>query len=303
MLAFADPLWSPPYIGRCATSRGGARNLVLTGAGTHCHVPKFADPLSLKAVIHGEVEWRLGSRRYLIRPDTLLLLPDGDEYSLTIDSAEPSRGFNVLFRRGLVEECWRSAVSSDEALLDTPEELVPVPFTRRLESRTGRLGQALDALAAAVTVRASADTVGWMFEALGARVAESLWEQRRERRRLTATRPGTRLEIQRRLHLAREAIEDDLAAPWTLPSMARAGMMAPHHFHRCFHRAFGETPRKWLARRRAERALALLRHTRNSITDVCLLVGYASASSFSASFAARYGVPPSKVARGFSTGR
>jgi len=31
---------------------------------------------------------------------------------------------------------------------------------------------------------------------------------------------------------------------------------------------------------------------------VCLLVGYASASSFSASFAARYGVPPSKIARG-----
>lgn len=73
MVACANPLRSPPYIGRCATSRDGARNLVLTSAGTHCHVPKFADPLSVKAVIHGEVEWRFGSRRYLIRPDTLLL--------------------------------------------------------------------------------------------------------------------------------------------------------------------------------------------------------------------------------------
>lgn len=297
MVAFAEPLEPAPYLGRCATSRGGARNVVLTGAGTRCHVPRFSDPISVKTVIHGEVEWRLGNRRYLIRPDTLLLLPDGDEYSLTIDSVEPSRGFNVLFRRGLVEECWRSAVESDQALLDAPDEIAPVPFTRRLESRAGRLGQALDALAAAVAARAPADAVGWMFETLGVRVADSLREQRRERRRLTALRHGTRLEIQRRLHLAREAIEDDLAAPWTLVSMARAGMMAPHHFHRCFHLAFGETPRRWLARRRAERALALLRHTRSSVTEVCLLVGYASASSFSASFAARYGLPPSRVER------
>ena len=297
MVALAEPLAPAPYLGRCASSRGGARNVVLTGAATHCHVPSFADPISIKTVIHGEVEWRLGNRRYLIHPDTLLLLPDGDEYSLTIDSAEPSRGFNVLFRRGLVEECWRSAVESDQVLLDAPEEVAPLPFTRRLESRAGRLGQALDELAAAVAARASPDLVGWMFEALGARVADSLCEQRRERRRLTAVRHCTRFEIQRRLHLAREAIEDDLAAPWTLVSMARAGMMAPHHFHRCFHRAFGETPRRWLARRRAERALALLRHTGSSVTEVCLLVGYASASSFSTSFTARYGVPPSKIER------
>ena len=286
-----------PYLGQCATSRDGGRNVVLTGAGTHCHVPKFADPISIKTVIHGEAQWRLGGQRYLIRPDTFLLLPDGDEYSLTIDSTEPSRGFNVLFRRGLVEECWRSAIESDDALLEAPEELAPLPFARRLESRSGRLGGALGALIEAVFAGASAATVGWMFEALGARVAESVCEQRRERRRLTAIRHGTRLEIHRRLQLSREAIEDDLAAPWSLETMARAAMMAPHHFHRSFHQAFCETPRKWLARRRAERALALLRYTHSSVTEVCLLVGYTSAGSFSTSFAARYGVPPSKIGR------
>jgi len=297
MVALAEPLEPAPYIGRCATSGRGTRNVVLTGEATHCHVPNFADPISIKTAIHGEVEWRLGKQRYLIRPDTLLLLPDGDEYSLTIDSAEPSRGFNVLFRRGLVEECWRSAVGSDEALLDAPEELAPLPFRRRLESRAGQLGQVLDALVTAVAAGAPADPVEWLFEALGARVAEAVVEERRERRRLTAVRPGTRLEIHRRLQLARAVIEDELAAPWTLVTMARAGMMAPHHFHRCFHLAFGETPRRWLARRRAERALALLRYTRSSVTDVCLQVGYASAGSFSTSFAARYGVPPSKIER------
>lgn len=286
-----------PYIGRCETSRCGTKNVVLTGSGTHCHVPKFADPISIKAVAYGEVEWRLDHRRYLIRPDMLLLLPDGDEYSLTIDSVQPSRGFCVLFRRGLVEECWRAAVSTDETLLDAPHDILPVPFRRRLESRSGPVGRALDALAAAVDAKASPDTVGWLFEALGERAADSVCEQRREHRRLTAVRAATRMEIHRRLDRAREAIEDDLASAWTLVTMAQAAMMAPHHFHRCFRLAFGETPRGWLARRRAERAMALLRSTRSPVFEICLAVGYASASSFSASFAARYGAPPSQVAR------
>jgi len=287
-----------PYIGTCETSRCGTKTVVLTGAGTHCHVPNFADPISIKAVACGEVEWRLGKQRYLIHPDTLLLLPDGDEYALTIDSVQPSRGFCVLFRRGLVEESCRAAVSAQETLLDLPYEARPLPFRRRLESRSGPLGQALDALAMAVDANASADTVGWLFEALGSRAAQSVCEQRRESYRLNAIRPSTRLEIHRRLALAREAIEDNLAAPWTLVTMARAAMMAPHHFHRCFHMVFAETPRRWLSRRRAERAMALLRHTPRSVIEICLAVGYASASSFSGSFAARYGLPPSQVQRG-----
>lgn len=270
---------------------------MVTGVGTSCHVAKFADPISIKAVSYGEVEWRLDHRRYLIKPDILLLLPDGDEYSLTIDSVEPTRGFCAVFRRGLVEECWRSAVSKQETLLDAPYDIRPLPFRRRLESRTGPLGQAVDALAAAVAANASPDTLGWLFESLGEKAADSISEQRRESSRLTAIRPATRLEIHRRLHLARQAIEDDLAAPWTLITMGRAAMMATHHFHRCFRMVFGETPRGWLSRRRAERAMALLRTSSHSVIGVCLAVGYASASSFSSSFAARYGMPPSKVVR------
>jgi len=286
-----------PYIGTCETSRGGSQTVVLTGVTTHCHVPNFADPISIKAVAFGEVEWRLGKQRYLIHPDTLLLLPDGDEYSLTIDTVQPSRGFCVLFRRGLVEESWRAAVSAQEILLDLPYEVRPLPFRRRRESRSAPLGRTLDALATAVDANACADTVGWLFETLGAQAAASLCEQRCESYRLAAIRPSTRLEIQRRLALAREAIEDNLAAPWTLVTMARTAMMAPHHFHRCFRMVYAETPRRWLSRRRAERAMALLRHTPRSVTEICLAVGYASASSFSGSFAARYGLPPSQVER------
>ena len=286
-----------PRIGNASLSSFGPENLILTGANTRHHVASFAGPIAIKAVSYGEVEWRLEGHRYLIRPDTLLLLPDGDEYAMTIDSQEPSRTFCPVFRRGLVEDAWRVAVSTDEQLLDAPNETTAFGFHRRLVSRSGPLGRVVNALAAAVIAKESPDRLSWLFEALGASAADLVMEGRRETARLSAVRLATRCEIHRRLIIAREAIEDNLAARWTLVSMASEATMAPHHFHRCFHDAFKETPRGWLSRRRAERALALLQTSSRSVTDICFAVGGSSVSSFSFSFSRRFGIAPSRVGR------
>jgi AraC family transcriptional regulator len=287
-----------PKIGEAPLNSFGPENLILTGANTRHHVARFAGPIAIKAVSYGEVEWRLEGHRYLIRPDTLLLLPDGDEYSMTIDSPQPSRTFCPVFRRGLVEDCWRVAHSTNEHLLEAPYETVSLGFRRHLVSRSGPLGRTLDALAAAVLAKESADRLSWLFEALGASAADAVAEGRREMRQLSALRLPTRVEIHRRLTIAREAVEDNLAAPWTLVAMAREATMAPHHFHHCFREAFKEPPRAWLSRRRAERAMALLRTTSKPVTDICFAVGYASMGSFSSSFARRFGVAPSRIERG-----
>jgi AraC family transcriptional regulator len=286
-----------PKIGEAPLSSFGPENLILTGANTQHHVARFAGPIAIKAVSYGEVEWRLEGQRYLIRPDTLLLLPDGDEYSMTIDSPRPSRTFCPVFRRGLVEDCWRVSRSTNEHLLEAPNETVSLGFRRRLVSRSGPLGRTLDALAAAVLAKESPDRLSWLFEVLGASAADAVAESRRETSRLSALRLPTRVEIHRRLNVAREAVEDNLAAPWTLVAMAREATMAPHHFHHCFRDAFKEPPRAWLSRRRAERAMALLRTTSRPVTDICFAVGYSSMGSFSSSFATRYGVAPSRIER------
>lgn len=286
-----------PKIGAAAPSSFGPDNLILTGANTRHHVACFAGPIAIKAVSYGEVEWRLEGQRYLIRPDTLLLLPDGDEYSMTIDSPSPSRTFCPVFRRGLVEDCWRVSQSSSDRLLEAPNESVSVGFRRRLVSRSGPLGRVLDALAAAVLAKEGPDRLSWLFEALGASAADAIAEGPRETKRLSSLRLSTRVEIHRRLNVAREAVEDNLAAPWTLVAMAREATMAPYHFHRCFREAFREAPRAWLSRRRSERAMALLRTSSKSVTDICFAVGYVSIGSFSSSFARRFGIAPSRIER------
>src|SRR3712207_7338481 len=47
-------------------------------------------------------------------------------------------------------------------------------------------------------------------------------------------------------------------------------------FIRVFRATFGETPHRYLQRRRVERAMFLLRETDRSVTEICLDVGFTS---------------------------
>lgn len=276
----------------------GPRNIILTGKSKCYHVPSFAGPPSIKWMRYGSAHWTVRGGRREVRPDTMLLLPDGEEYALTIDSPTPSRTFCPVFRRGLIDGAIRAAVSTPQALLDAPHAVPAADFRPRRESCNGPVGLAVTNLAQAFDSGRDPETLGWLFEQLAAAFAASVVEQAQASDRLPGLRPATRWEIHRRLNLAREAMEDQLDLPWDLVAMGRAACMAPHHFQRCFRQAFDETPRDWLARRRGERAMALLQTTTMTVTEVCMAVGYHSLGSFSAAFARRFGGPPSAFAAG-----
>ncbi|WP_068399009.1 helix-turn-helix domain-containing protein [Kribbia dieselivorans] len=88
-------------------------------------------------------------------------------------------------------------------------------------------------------------------------------------------------------------MDRDFAEPLDVPTLAREALMSTGHFSRSFKAAFGETPHAWLMTRRIERAMALLRNTDLSVTEVCMAVGATSLGSFSSRFTELVGEPPS----------
>jgi AraC-like DNA-binding protein len=94
-----------------------------------------------------------------------------------------------------------------------------------------------------------------------------------------------------------DLIDRDYAQPLDVPALARAAHASTAHFSRSFKRAFGETPHRYLQRRRIERAQELLRGTGLSVTEVSLEVGFRSLGSFSTAFRDLAGEPPSEYAR------
>jgi AraC-like DNA-binding protein len=83
---------------------------------------------------------------------------------------------------------------------------------------------------------------------------------------------------------ARDAIDRDYAHSLDIPALARIALVSEAHFIRTFRATFGETPHRYLQRRRVERAMALLRGTDRTVTDICFAVGFASVGTFSRTF-------------------
>jgi AraC-like DNA-binding protein len=100
-------------------------------------------------------------------------------------------------------------------------------------------------------------------------------------------------DANRRMLRARDAMDRDYARPLDTASLARVAHVSEAHFIRTFKATFGETPHRYLQRRRIERAMFLLRATDRSVTDVCLDVGFASLGTFSRTFRDVVGTSPS----------
>lgn len=83
---------------------------------------------------------------------------------------------------------------------------------------------------------------------------------------------------------ARDAMDRTYAQPLDIEHLAGVASVSEAHFIRTFRATFGETPHRYLQRRRVERAMFLLRETDRSITAICMDVGFASLGTFSRTF-------------------
>ena len=99
-------------------------------------------------------------------------------------------------------------------------------------------------------------------------------------------------DANRRLLRARDAMDRGYAEPLDIAALARIAYVSEAHFIRTFRATFGETPHRYLQRRRVERAMFLLRSTVASVTDICLETGFTSLGTFSRTFTTIVGESP-----------
>ena len=100
-------------------------------------------------------------------------------------------------------------------------------------------------------------------------------------------------DFNRRLLRARDAMDRAYAEPLDVAAVAAVAHVSPAHFSRSFRAVFGETPHRYLQRRRVERSMFLLRETNRNVTDICFDVGFTSLGTFSRTFTRIVGETPS----------
>ena len=106
----------------------------------------------------------------------------------------------------------------------------------------------------------------------------------------------------RRMLRARDTMDRAFARPLDVGALARVAHVSPAHFNRQFRATFGETPHRYLQRRRIERAMELLRETDRPVTEISLDVGWTSLGTFSRTFRSVVGESPSAYRARFLDG-
>jgi AraC-like DNA-binding protein len=111
-------------------------------------------------------------------------------------------------------------------------------------------------------------------------------------KRLAVSRQATRIELYKRLSLAREWIQANYASPLPLGSMAEKAQLNRQHFLRMFRDCFGITPHQYVIDVRLAAARKLLTETTEPVSAICRMTGFESPPSFSSLFRSRFGASP-----------
>ena len=283
----------------------GGTNAIVWGRAKQYYVADFPGPLSIKTVVRGSAMWGTREAERLVDSGSYLVLNAGREYSLTVDARETVETFCLFFRNGSVEDVLR-VESSD------PAQLLEASFAGTQASANGNGEAGLEFFetlhqhdrmvsprvrAMYRRVKEGKATQAWLEDQFFA-VAKALQSVRvnthRQARRIPAKKLSTKIELYRRLLRGRDYLDSFSGAETRLDKVASEACLSPYHFHRLFREVFGETPNKYLQRRRLANAQQLLRSTDRTVTEICLEIGFESMTSFSALFRRIYGCSPRK---------
>ena len=132
------------------------------------------------------------------------------------------------------------------------------------------------------------------IEALGRVLAHELTRLNYGKPRKGAVRGGLAAWQQR---IVACHIEDHLAEPIPLATLAELVGLSTYHFCRALKQSFGIPPHRYHTSRRIERAKALLTKPAPSVTSIGLTLGFSDTSSFTATFRKATGLTPTAYHR------
>lgn len=108
-----------------------------------------------------------------------------------------------------------------------------------------------------------------------------------------AMKAATRLEIFKRVSLAKDWMEENFHSNITLEEIAALAAMNSQHFLRMFRQIYHITPHQYLIELKLKKAKHLLDTTQQTVTEICHAIGFESIFSFSVLFKKRFDFAPS----------
>ncbi|QUL54934.1 helix-turn-helix transcriptional regulator [Paenibacillus tritici] len=270
------------------------KNFVLQARSTTHHW-EGTGPLSIKTFRNGRAYYRTKFGHYAVEKEGYLLLNEGEQYAIAIESETEVDSFCVFFKAGFAEEFHSAIHLGAEKSLDDPfsDSRHPLQFHTKSYRHSHLITPLIEDFKNSLPVLGSEKLwVDEQYQHLMQALITVHQKISQEINTLPGMRPATREELFRRLTVAYEYLHAYYNQNVSLDEVSRVACLSKNHLIRNFRHFFNRTPHQFIIEKRILEAQRLLSQTESSVTEISLSVGFENPSSFNKVFKQRTGFSP-----------
>ena len=250
-----------------------------------------AEDFTIRFVFGGSEMCTIGRRKLSVQNDSFIVLNKGTHFTSHIESDTPVTVFSISFDEAFVYDFKRTWLipdeMDDEAMQNLGETIYP--FTGEMRAIVSQFKDYWDSCAWDI------DAIDhFMDRCLACYFAVYHDEIFQKAANLNFLHYNTRVEILRRLNLAKEYLYANYSRNINLENLADHACLSVNHLLRTFKLAYNQSPHQFLIQLRLQHAQSLLTKTEYPIYEIVNMVGFKCTSSFIRLFRMRYKTTPLK---------
>ncbi|MBS1529584.1 MAG: helix-turn-helix transcriptional regulator [Bacteroidetes bacterium] len=266
-------------------------NRVTNSSVLQKNTTETAENFTLRFVFGGSENCTIGRRQLSIHNDSFVAINKGTNYTARVDADTPVSVFSISFDDDFLEDFRAAWLGDDELDDDATQHLSETIYSFKGEMRA-IVTQFKDYMENCTPDNTVIDE--YITRCLLCYFEIYHEEILQKAANLNFLHYNTRIEILRRLNLAKEYLYANYSRNINLENLADHACLSVNHLLRTFKLAYNQSPHQFLIQLRLQRAQSLLTKTEYPIYEIVNMVGFKCTSSFIRLFRTRYKTTPLK---------
>ena len=265
--------------------------MFVNGAGNELQYPEHFTGLGMIALLNGNASFVINHSRVTMDENSFLVVNRGSTLSFRLQA---SARFCLLYFNTLLSDILSIDIFNKNASIPTFETASDFALLEHLHYQNATLKNQLTLLMDLGSSCASfhALKADMLIRSMLDDLTAENYEAMRASAKLQVVKKATRVDLFKRLQLARKWMEQNYSAQVNLRQVADIAMLNQEHFLRMFKQAYQQTPHQYLTQLRVDAAKLLLARSSEPVSTISQQVGFESLSSFSGLFKQKVGSTP-----------
>jgi AraC-like DNA-binding protein len=279
-------------------NKGGDRDAVYYSELNEWFTGNAFRSFSLKYVVDKYIYYRVNKKEYKLNAGNLLLACKEPFVRAYFGSAQVVKSICIDISPATVAEVFTILTEKNDPDLDnycSGYFKMPEFFETIYPAGSTFFAHKLNELVQAIRTRTADNllTKEWFFD-LAEKIVLQEYGNYHALKNLHSVKLETRKEILRRLHSAKQFMDQHFLFINEIKEAALACNMSEFHFSRSFKQAFDMTPYQYLLEKRLDHAKKMIEEGNMTITDIAMHCNFPDIFSFSKAFKNKFHIPPSR---------